>query len=37
MYWLILLALMLLIPAFVAVQTWRETQSSNPADDAASR
>lgn len=35
MYWLLLLALMLLIPALVGVQTWRETQRIAPADDPA--
>jgi hypothetical protein len=33
MYWLLLLALMLLIPALVGVQTWNETQGGAPNDD----
>jgi hypothetical protein len=31
-YWLLLLALMLLIPALVGVQTWREVQRTASAD-----
>jgi hypothetical protein len=36
MYWLLLLVLMLLIPAAVGVQTWREAQRA-AADDRAGR
>jgi hypothetical protein len=32
MYWLFLLALMLLIPALVSVQTWREVRRPASAD-----
>jgi hypothetical protein len=33
MYWLILLALMLLLPTLVGVQTWREVRDTTPRDD----
>lgn len=35
MYWLLLLALMLLIPALVGLLTWRDLRPDAPADDAA--
>ena len=35
MYWLFLLALMLLIPALVGLQTWREVRRVASADDPA--
>lgn len=37
MYWMLLLALMLLIPTLTAVQTWRELRHAGSADDAAGR
>ena len=37
MYLLFLLALMLLVPACAAAQTWRELRRAAPSDDPASR
>lgn len=34
MYWMFLLALMLLIPALVGLLAWRELRAAAPTDDA---